>query len=921
MFRSPLFIKAYSVIILMVFLFSATVYLATTQVVNQTVDELEAASGKTILDNVYELVDKIYKDIKEYERFAERAHKQELKNIMAMAVSYVHGVLKDTGDTPEGKKRALEIIVDKMRQFRYGNNDYIWIADYKSLTLSHPTPKLHGGFDASKLRDVRGNLIVVPVVEMAQEKGTGFHRYWWQRLGKKEPSEKLTYFQHVPELKIVLGTGVYLDDIKEEVARRKSVALHHLRQRLSQIKIAKTGYMYIFDSKGEMIHHPNKYIIGKNVLGQLKNPRTNRPIIDDLMAVANQPEGLHYLWDRPAKQGQYVYEKIAWVRHHKTLDWYISASVYVEELRQSRYVVGQWLLLISLTLLFVSLILGYLFIRRLVDPIKQLSDMALKIKNGVLNVRSPIKRKDEIGTLASSINAMVQQLQSNIEQLDSRIRERTAELEKTNQQLKHMDRMKSDFLSSVSHELRTPLTSIRGFTSLIKKEFQRTFAPLAQGERKTARKAKRVGSNLDIIISESERLTRLINDVLDLAKIESGKFTWNDGEFDVFDMLKQAASSARGQFEAKPALDFKEEISETLGALHADRDKIIQVVINLLNNAAKFTEQGQVTLRAFLNPANDLQIEVQDTGSGISKEQCEHVFDKFHQVVKKDTLVDKPGGTGLGLSICREVVNHYAGEIWVESEVGKGSTFSFTLPLSPFDDASSQKNATEPEVIEGAQERIDPVVIKKKTEPRSFEGKSYILVVDDSEPVRTLLSQILEDAQFNVDTAEHGQEAIEKVKQKIPDLITMDLMMPVMDGATTIRHLRRDPKFSAIPIVVISAQIELGNQRGDAQLAKPVREHELVTTIRMLLRQSKTSSIPKSEKCLFITDKNDPPCLAKLDKSHYAPTLCSPKNLWQMIEDFHGTVIVPPQEIAKVDLQKLVNHPRIQVIIPPTSED
>jgi signal transduction histidine kinase len=256
-------------------------------------------------------------------------------------------------------------------------------------------------------------------------------------------------------------------------------------------------------------------------------------------------------------------------------------------------------------------------------------------------------------------------------------------LERQKEELQVLDRMKSQLLSSVSHELRTPLTSVIGFTKIIQRDFQSAFAPLAGEEPKAAKLAKRINSNLEIIASEGERLTRLINDVLDLAKIESGRTQWRDQVCPVKDLLEQAAQAVNGEFAGRPEVVLQVLVEQPLPPVQVDRDRLVQVLVNLLSNASKFTTQGRVTLGARTTPQGWVRLEVADTGAGIPPESLGRIFDQFYQVVKEDTLSDKPKGTGLGLSICKQIVEHYQGRIWAESQLGQGSSFIIELPPAP----------------------------------------------------------------------------------------------------------------------------------------------------------------------------------------------------------------------------------------------
>jgi signal transduction histidine kinase len=240
------------------------------------------------------------------------------------------------------------------------------------------------------------------------------------------------------------------------------------------------------------------------------------------------------------------------------------------------------------------------------------------------------------------------------------------------------DEAKSTFLSTVSHELRTPLTSVIGFAKIIKKRLDDRIFPLIQTEdAKVHRTMKQVAENLDVVISEGERLTALINEVLDLAKIEAGRIEWKMDRIEIPDILDRGIAATSSLFENK-SLIFIKNYNGELPVITGDGDRLIQVIINLISNAVKFTDTGSVTCTA--QTSNDkIIVSVIDTGDGISAENQPKVFEKFKQV--GDTMSNRPKGTGLGLPICKEIVEHHGGSIWVESTLGKGSTFSFSLPI------------------------------------------------------------------------------------------------------------------------------------------------------------------------------------------------------------------------------------------------
>ncbi len=241
---------------------------------------------------------------------------------------------------------------------------------------------------------------------------------------------------------------------------------------------------------------------------------------------------------------------------------------------------------------------------------------------------------------------------------------------------------KSQFLSNVSHELRTPLTSVIGFAKLVRNRLDEVVFPVVPAgavaaDPKLDRAIRQVGDNLGIMVAEGERLTSLINDVLDLAKIEAGRLEWRDAPVDIGGIVERATAATTALFE-QTGLELVIDVAEDLPATRGDRDRLIQVLINLISNAVKFTPTGSVTVRA-RRVDDELEVAVADTGIGIAPEDHDRVWEQFGQA--GDTLTDKPRGTGLGLPISRQIVEHHGGRMWLESAPGAGSTFRFSLPI------------------------------------------------------------------------------------------------------------------------------------------------------------------------------------------------------------------------------------------------
>jgi len=390
--------------------------------------------------------------------------------------------------------------------------------------------------------------------------------------------------------------------------------------------------------------------------------------------------------------------------------------------------------------------------------------------------------------------------------------------------------MKTDFLATVSHELRTPLTSVLGFASIIKEKLEEVIVPAVPAEdRKTKKALKRVGDNISIIVAEAERLTSLINDVLDIAKMEAGRVEWQIQPADPVEILKRAIAATSSLFE-KNNLKLIKDFSPLLPQVSVDRDRMIQVAINLLSNAVKFTRSGSVTCRARLMN-DEIVISIVDTGIGIAPEDRSKVFERFKQV--GDILTEKPQGTGLGLPICKQIVEHHGGKIWVESELGKGSTFSFSIPLAR--NVNAVKEFTK---ITDLIAQLKQQVVSRT--PVDVKERKQILVVDDDPNVREMLRQSLEEEGYEVAEAFNGVEAISKAKAVKPNLIILDVMMPHIDGYDVAAVLKHDPQTAGIPIIVVSLVQDRG--RGgrlgiDSYFTKPINIAGLLKEIGLLLQQ------------------------------------------------------------------------------------
>jgi PAS domain S-box-containing protein len=408
-------------------------------------------------------------------------------------------------------------------------------------------------------------------------------------------------------------------------------------------------------------------------------------------------------------------------------------------------------------------------------------------------------------------------------------------------EMREIDRLKSQFLANMSHELRTPLNSIIGFSRVILKGIDGPVTELMQ-------------QDLTAIYNSGQHLLGLINDILDLAKIEAGKMELAFDEVNITDLSASVLSTMSGLIKDK-SIQMKRNIEPDLPPVKADAIRIRQVMINLLSNAAKFTEEGEITVEVGLyknNGRNEVKVSVIDTGSGISKADQEKLFQPFSQVDASPTR--KTGGTGLGLSICKQLINMHGGEIWVESEEGKGSKFHFTLPIYP-------------------------------KEGESVAGDKIILAIDDDMQVISLYERYLHPQGYQVVPLTDASRAVEKVKQLKPFAITLDIMMPGIEGWTVLDALKSDPETRYYPVIICSIieDLEKGFSLGASDyLVKPILEEDIVNALDKLNTDGSIREV------LIIDDNpNDLRLIGKMltDDGRYKPILAdSGQSGWNIIK-------------------------------------
>ncbi len=395
-------------------------------------------------------------------------------------------------------------------------------------------------------------------------------------------------------------------------------------------------------------------------------------------------------------------------------------------------------------------------------------------------------------------------LQRLNEQLEQMVRQRTAELAAARDAAIEAAEAKSLFLANVSHELRTPLNAIIGYSEILLEEF-------GELERET------MIADLRKIVASGRHLLALVNDVLDLSKIEAGKMDVYYERFPVKRMIDEVVETIRPLIRENDN-ELKIETPDALGDISSDLTKLRQALFNLLSNAAKFTENGTITLAAMRTSRDGedwLRISVADTGVGMSREQMAKLFEYFSQA--ESSTARRYGGTGLGLALSRRFCHLLDGDLTVESELGQGSTFVIDLPMQRTVTAESEAPAP------------------GRATPATADVQRTVLVIDDDPTVHDLLRRYLQRDGFHVETAISGEEGVARARDVQPDIITLDVLMPHVDGWSVLHTLKADPDLTEIPVIMLTIVDDknLGFSLGASEyLSKPVTKAKLLSVIQ-----------------------------------------------------------------------------------------
>ncbi len=655
--------------------------------------------------------------------------------------------------------------------------------------------------------------------------------------GKTIWTSIFTWETDTKEITIALGSPLYNNAHQLQELITIDISLTKISNFLRHLRIGQTGKAFIMERSGKLVatssNQPSFTLVNRQAKQVLATESAEPLIKSAANYLVNKVNGLKTVRKTQQftyiNQGQRQFLLVTPYKDKYGLDWLIVTVVPESDFMAQINANSRNTILLCLVALGVAIAIGILTSRRITRPILQLNQASFAIARGQLDQNVEFKGINELEKLANSFNSMAGQLQQSFEKL-----------EQQNEELKRLDKLKNEFLANTSHELRTPLNGIIGIAE-----------SLIDGA--TGELPQTTQTNLQLIISSGRRLANLVNDILDFSKLRHKNLELQLKSVDIRAITNLVLILSQPSAKSK-SLQLINAIPTNLPPAEADENRLQQILYNLVGNAIKFTSAGTVEVSAKVvighqslvispeslsNDKEQIAITISDTGIGIPSDKFYTIFESFEQAEGSTARVY--GGTGLGLAVTKQLVELHGGEIRVNSKVGEGSQFTFTLPIS------QSKIASTPEIPVISDNINLELIASKNLQSPIPHGKEFKVLIVDDEPVnRQVLVNNLSLYDYTLSEASNGQEALELIENGfIPDIILLDIMMPQMTGYEVCQQIRLRYPAHELPIVLLTAKNQVediveGFESGaNDYLCKPIQKREMLSRIKTHLNLAK----------------------------------------------------------------------------------